>query len=290
MSKTSKYLFIIGGITSFFICVIFYLLTILNNTDELINKLDDSLTMTKNLFEEQKRYALSLSILLSQDKELISSYIKKDRMQSFKIVNKKIKILNSYQNSKFEVQIHNKDLTTYLRSWDFNIKNVPLANFRKGLVKVKKTKKPLVSIELGKRLNIKAISPILENNKFIGSIETIINFKYLSKYLQNKGYKLFILLNSKYLNIATKMKNSDKIGNFALINEANIDDLKGVDLKDLFDYGYTSSKNYSFSYFSFYNLNNQRLGYIFTAIQNKGQYQLKNAFKDIENNLKKIQR
>ncbi|RXI45786.1 hypothetical protein CRU99_03565 [Malaciobacter mytili] len=277
-SKTNKYLFVILLITSFFIAFIFYLLTNLNNSDKLLNRLENALTTTKNLFEEQKRYALSLSILLSEDKELIESFIKNNRETTFEIVNKKIDTLKQLQNSNFEVQIHNINLTTYLRSWDLSIKDIPLESFRQGLVKVKESKKPLVSIELGKRLNIKAISPLIKDEKFIGSLETIIDFKYLSNELKQKGYKLFVLLDKKYLNIATDLKNNETIANFVIVNDSSKIIFENLDLKNLNDYGYVSNDKYSFAYFSYYDLNGNFLGYIFTAIENKNHLNFNNSY------------
>ncbi len=277
-SKTNKYLFIILLLASFFIALIFYLLTNLNNSNNLLNKLENSLTTTKNLFEEEKRYALSLAILLSEDKEIINSFEKQNREESFQIINKKIKTLKQLQNSNFEIQIHNKNLTTYLRSWDINIKDVPLASFRQGLVKVIKEKKPIVSIELGKRLNIKAISPIIKNNQYIGSVETIVDFEYLSQELEKKGYELFVLLDKKYLNIANELENNKKIENYILVNNANIHHLNNLDLNNLKDYGYVSNKNHSFVYFSYYDLQNKHLGYIFTGIKNNKHININNNY------------
>ena len=277
-SKPNKYLFIILFITSFFIILIFYFLNNINNSNNLLNKLENSLTTTKNLFEEQKRYALSLAILLSEDKEIINSFQSQNRQESFEVVNRKIKSLKQLQDSNFEVQIHNENLTTYLRSWNIDIKDVPLASFRQGLVKVKESKQPIVSIELGKRLNIKAISPIIENNKYIGSIEAIINFEYLSKELKKKGYKLFVLLNKKYLNIASELKNNDEIANYVLVNNTNINYLEELNLDSLKDYGYISNKNFSFAYFSYYDLQNNHLGYILTGIKNNKHININNSF------------
>ena len=277
-SKTNRYLFIILLIASFFIILIFYFLNNLNNNNELINKLENSLSTTKNLFEEQKRYALSLAILLSKDKEIINSFLKQEREDSFKIVNKKIKTLKQLQDSTFEVQIHNKNLTTYLRSWDINIKDVPLSSFRQGLVKVKEEKKPIVSIELGKRLNIKAISPIMINDNYFGSIEVIIDFEYLSHELEKKGCELFVLLNKKHLNIANELKTNPSIDNYVLVNNANIKLLFQLNLDNLKDYGYVSNKNYSFVYFSYYDLNNKHLGYIFTGLKNNKQLNINNNY------------
>ncbi|WP_419769519.1 MAG: cache domain-containing protein [Candidatus Marinarcus sp.] len=282
-SKSNRYLLTIIVITSFFIALIFYILIKTNHSDNLLNNLENSLSTTKNLFEEQKRYALSLSILLSQDKEILNSYLHKNREESFAIVNQKIEALKQLQNSNFEVQIHNQDLTTYLRSWDLSKKGIALASFRQGLVKVKEEKKPLVSIELGKRLNIKAISPLLQNGVFIGSIETIIDFEHLSKELEQKGYTLFVLLNQKYLNIATRLQNNPKYLEYVLVNKADFKNFENIPLKELKEYGYVSNTNYSFSYFSYYDLNNNPLGYIFTGIKNAKHIKINNAYEDEQN-------
>ncbi|PPK58649.1 two-component sensor kinase [Malaciobacter marinus] len=256
----------------------FYFLKHLNNSDDLLNNLENSLNTTKNLFEEQKRYALSLSILLSEDQEIVNSFLNNNRVETFNVVNRKIKTLKKLQNSNLEVQIHNKDLSTYLRSWDLSIKDIPLSSFRKGVVKVKEEKKPIVSIELGKRLNIKAISAIKNNGKYVGSLEVIVGFNYLTKQLKQKGCTLYVLLNKKYLNIATNLKDNPKTKDYVLVNSANIDDLKDLNLNNLKDYGYASTKKHSFAYFSYYDLNNKHLGYIFTSILNKNQINLNNSY------------
>lgn len=276
--KTNRYLLLILAITSIFIALILYILTSLNSNNEQLNRLENSLNITRNFLEEQKRYALSLSILLSEDKEIIDSFLSNKREESFSIINRKIQTLKNLQNSNFEVQIHNKDLTTYLRSWDFTKKDIPLDSFRKGLVNVKENKKPLVSIELGKRLNIKAISPILRNQQFLGSLETIIDFEYLSKELKQKGYTLFVLLDQKHLDIANELKNNPKIGDFVLVNESNAQKLQNLNLSHLQDYGYISNNECSFSYFSYYDLQGNHLGYIFAGINNEKHLNVTNAF------------
>lgn len=277
-SRTNKYLFGILVLASFTVFLIFYSLNNLNNNKNLLNNLENSLTTTKNLFEEQKRYALSLSILLAEDKTIIDSFMKKDREESFHIINKKIKTLKQLQNTSLEIQIHNENLTTYIRSWDINIKDVPLSSYRQGLVKVKEEKKPIVSIELGERLNIKAISPIIRNNKYIGSVEAIIDFEYLSQELEKKGYELFVLLDNKHLNIANKLKNNQKIMDYILVNNANIHHLNNLSLENLKDYGYISNKQYSFVYFSYYDFDNKHLGYIFTGIHNNKHLDINNSY------------
>ena len=69
-SKSNSYFLILSVVTLIFITFIFYFLTNLNDDKKLISKLENSLTLTKDLLDEQKRYALSLSILLSEDSEI----------------------------------------------------------------------------------------------------------------------------------------------------------------------------------------------------------------------------
>ncbi|WP_297432226.1 cache domain-containing protein [Sulfurimonas sp.] len=247
---------------------------------ETLQSLDNALFLTRNLLEEEEQHALSLSLLLAQDRTFLAAFNNNKRKKAFEIIEQKIESLQKLQGYNFEVQVHDKNLHTYLRSWDYSVKNVPLASFRKGLVFVKKHKKPLVSIEVGKRLNIKAISPILKNGSFEGSIEVIENFEHLRKTLAEHGYALFILLNKKYLNIATRVQNNPLIFNkFALVNKSydkhSFESLKKSKLQNLESSGYFTQDKYAFAYFSIKNFQNQNLGYFVIVFENSVPLMLK---------------
>jgi hypothetical protein len=278
--KSTHYFFLLTFTALILLGTIFYTLLNVNNDKKLISTLEHSLSLTKNLLEEQKRYALSLSVLISEDEAFLQSFDKKDRQLSFDLLNRKIKRLKQLQNSHFEVQVHNSNLTTYLRSWDFSIKDVPLSSFRQGLVQVKKTLQPLTSIELGKRLNIKAITPILKKGEFMGSIEVIIGFDHLQKELEQRGFKPYILLHNKYLNIASTLQNHPKIQNFTLVNTTPLASLKHMKLESLKDYGYFTQKEYAFSYFTYYSLKREKLGYIIIELNNEDNIMLNNTFEN----------
>lgn len=273
----------------FFTFFLLYLITKIDNNENLINNLENNFNTTKYLFEEQKRYALSLAILLSKDDEIIKSFLAQDREKSFELINKKIATLKNVQELNFEVQIHNQNLTTYLQSWDISKKDIKLYTFRKGLIEVKNNKQPFVSIELGKRLNIKAISPFILEDTFLGSIEVIIGFDILAHQLEKMGYKLFVLLDKKHLNIATELTNNELINrNYILVNQNNSNILKDLDLTLLKDYGYISNENYAFSYFSYYDLNENHLGYIMIAIDNKNHIKINKGYEFKQKNITKI--
>jgi hypothetical protein len=240
---------------------------------ETLQSLDNALYLTRNLLEEEQQHALSLSLLLSQDKPFLEAFFKNDRKRVFDIIHQKIASLKKLQGYDFEVQVHDKNLHTYLRSWDYSVKDVPLASFRKGLVLVKKYQKPLVSIEVGKRLNIKAISPIIKNGSFEGSIEVIENFGHLRKRLAEHGYAFFILLDKKYLPIATTLRHHPLIFNkYVLVNNMydrhSFESLKSSHLKNLQSYGYFTKNGYAFAYFSIKNFVNKNLGYCVVVFQN----------------------
>ena len=273
ISKIDKIVFIFTAIVLLFSFYFVYTLKLSYAQKEIVQSLDNALFLTRNLLEEEQQHALSLSLLLSQDKTFLEAFYKNDRKNAFDIISQKIESLRKLQGYSFEVQVHDKNLHTYLRSWDYSIKDVPLASFRKGLVLVKERKRPLVSIEVGKRLNIKAISPIMKNGSFEGSIEVIENFEHLRKTLAEHGYALLILLNKKYLNIATTLQQHPIVFNqFVLVNDSydkhSFQSLKNSDLKNLQSYGYFTQDKYAFSYFSIKNFENQNLGYFIVVFEN----------------------
>ncbi|HGZ69997.1 MAG TPA: hypothetical protein ENK74_01210 [Nitratifractor sp.] len=233
-----------------------------------IATLDTMLLFSKNMLDEEQQHALSLSLLLSQDKELITAYLGDNRKRVDTIIHKKIASLARLQGYRFDVQVHDKNLQSYLRSWDYRAKGEPLASFREGLVLVKESLKPLVSIEVGKRLNIKAISPIIKNSAFYGSIEVIEGFGHLRKRLAEQGYRLYILLHKKFLPIAKTLLHASKVGKeYLLVGSVediqSFDALKSSNLGNLGSFGYFTHLGHLFGYFDLRNYDNERLGYLF---------------------------
>jgi len=165
----------------------------------------------------EKQYALSLSFFISQNQMIKQALYVNDQNLALKEVNKFLKeIKHSTGIDNIDIQVHTKNLEAFARNWDkSDYLGLKLSGFRKGLVEVKKSKKSLVSIELGKRLNIKAISPILdENQEFIGSIEIIMNFQNIKKRLQKFDLEMLPLLDEKFIDIAVYLKNNQKIDKY----------------------------------------------------------------------------
>lgn len=213
---------------SFFIITLITLFVLYNRyssfyEDELTNSyISKNIDILNENLNTEKRYALSLSLLISQNQNIRQSLLLNNQNLALQEMHKILKHIEKSTNIKnIDIQMHTKDLKAFARSWDkskyFGTK---LSSFRKGLVKVKKSKISFVSIELGKRINIKAISPIFDNkNNFIGSIEVIMNFKNIKKRLDQFNLKMLALLDKKYINIAVDLKNNPKIGNFYVVEK-----------------------------------------------------------------------
>ncbi len=188
--------------------------------DSYISKNIDILNDNLNF---EKQYALSLSLFISQNQIIKKALHVSDQQMALNELDKFTKdIEKSAGIDNIEIQVHTKRLEAFARNWDnSNYMGVKLGSFRKGLVRVKKTKEPFVSIELGKRLNIKAITPIFdEQQKFIGSIEIIMNFKNVERRLKKFGLKMLALLDKKFINIAIDLKNHQRVGEYYVVGKS----------------------------------------------------------------------
>lgn len=211
---------------SFFV-LITILLFFLDRYNTILNQKEldifvfNQMKIVEDELENQKKQALSLVLMFSQNQEIIRNLEENNPKELKKELLKLLNIISTYTKQNIDVQIHTKNLDVFTRSWEDKDFGENLASFREGLVKVKNTQKPFVSSELGKRFNIKAIAPIYDvNNNFLGSIEIIIDFKDLVYKLKNLGISSMILLENDYLNIATSYKDNKKIDSFTILQNS----------------------------------------------------------------------
>jgi len=151
----------------------------------------------------------------------------------------------NYQNIK--VHIHDANIHSFLRAWKPMKFGDDLSGFRKTVVSVKRTKKPMVAVELGRAgLVLRGLSPIIEDGKYLGSVEFMQGFNSIVKNAKKVyGYDIAIVMKNRYLSTATLMKKSPKIGNYTLAVKANIinrdffNDLKNIKISDVNNYQIT---------------------------------------------------
>lgn len=116
-----------------------------------------------------------MALMLSQNESIRQSYLSDDRALAFQTIHTEMaKIKHILNIEQLDIQLHTKEAKAWVRSWDFESYGENLEPFRKGLASLRQNKLPFVSIELGKRLNIKALCPIFDKEVYIGSLEVIL--------------------------------------------------------------------------------------------------------------------
>lgn len=219
--KSDRLLLVLTGVFLLLIVGVSFLLWHFQESiriQKIERRLDGAMEIVMERVEDEKRLTLSMVHFLAQDKRLHEMVKHEQREKAFALLQEYLKSVGSLLRHPVEVQIHTKELHTFLRSWDFQAYDIPLASFRKGLVQVKESGKPHVSIELGKRLNIKAIAPMMEAGEFVGSVEVIVGFEALQKQLRNHGITLAVLLHSDYLDVATDLKDHHRMSGYVIAN------------------------------------------------------------------------
>ncbi|WP_151950556.1 cache domain-containing protein [Aliarcobacter butzleri] len=210
-----------------FVVVISTLLYFLNKYNNIIeqNEIDifvsNQVELVQQELTNQKNQALSLAILFSKNQNIIDN-LEQDKPKDLKKeILKLLEIIKTYSNqNNLQVQIHTKDLKVFVRSWEDKDSGLSLESFRKGLVKVKETKEPFVSNELGKRFNIKAIAPIFnKSGEYIGTIEVIMDYSDLKNRLKYMGIDIIALLEKEYLEIAKSHQNSEFLYDYVVIED-----------------------------------------------------------------------
>ncbi len=189
--------------------------------DEKINSyISKNIEILNENIEFEKRYALSISLFLSKNNKIKEALHKEDQAEALREIKNFLNELKKATGiNNIDIQIHTKELKAFARSWENGgYLGKELSGFRKGLVLVKNSKKPFVSIELGKRLNIKAISPILDKeHNFIGSIEAIVGFQNIKHRLRKFDLDILGLLDSKFIDIAVDIRDHKRIGGYYVV-------------------------------------------------------------------------
>lgn len=221
MSKTNRnfiLLFIVVTITLLYFLYKYNKIIHHNQIDILVS---NKIEIVQKELSNQKNQALSLAILFSKNEKIINNLEQNKPIDLKKELVKLLNNIKTYTNqNNIQIQIHTKDLNVFVRSWEDKDSGLNLESFRKGLVKVKQTKEPFVSNELGKRFNIKAIAPIFDKDEeYIGTIEVIMDYSDLKNRLKYMGIEIIPLLEKKYLQIAQSYKNNTSLHEYIVIQD-----------------------------------------------------------------------
>ncbi|NPA12139.1 MAG: methyl-accepting chemotaxis protein [Epsilonproteobacteria bacterium] len=164
---------------------------------------------------EKERVALTNVITLSTNTAVIKAVETNNRQLALNELKPLVEKFKKYTPFKHvKIHIHTADAKSFLRVWNPNKYGDDLSSFRKTILWVKKNKKPLTAIEVGRAgLVLRGLAPLIDKGKYIGSIEFIQTFNSIVKDLEKIDIQTVVVLKSEYLNLAKGLKNALKIMN-----------------------------------------------------------------------------
>lgn len=213
----------------------FYLLLSQVASDKLNEIGDETVMYFRSILNEEKSKALSVAITLAENEALKNALMDDDEELGFALLSKTLDKLKRYTAEQdMRAQIITKDLTIFARSWDNSFAGMPLEGFREDLGRITQIQKPRVAIETGRLLTLRASAPIKDGVKTVGYLEIIRLFDNMTRKLRDQGIETLVLMNAKFLDIATLMRENPMIGDFVVSNRHYshplLDQLKKLDL------------------------------------------------------------
>lgn len=207
----------------------------------------------KNEYKVKKDFGLTNAIMLSGNEYVTSALMDGDRGYAEKGLKNLLKIFKEDTSLKnVKIHIHDANVHSLLRVWKPKKFGDDLSSFRKTIVEVKKSKKPLVAIELGRAgLVLRGVAPVIEQKTYLGSVEFMQGFNSIVKDGKKVNLDVIILLKKEYIKVATLLEKSKSIGNYSLaVKESNVNmqffkELGGVNISKTNNL--LQTKNYLFT-------------------------------------------
>lgn len=206
--------------------------------EQKINQIKDQLRLTlESQLKIHQMDDLKTALILSKNEGLINALENDDEDLGYKLLSEIVVSINKHTGIRIRAQIITKELNIFARSWDDVYAGMPLGDYRTDLNYFKTHSTPRTSIEVGRRLGIKATVPIYKDGEFLGFVEVISFFKSITDFFSSLGVDLYVLLDVKYTDTAILMTQNLNISENILSNRnynySHIQTLKEIDLKAL---------------------------------------------------------
>lgn len=206
--------------------------------EQKINNIMDQLSMTlDNQLETHSMDDLKMAISLSKNEGLVNALENDDEDLGYKILADVVETIQYNTDFRIRAQIITKELNIFARSWDDIYAGMPIGDYRTDLDYFKTHTTPRTSIEIGRRLGIKATVPIYKNGEFLGFVEVISFFKSITEFFSTLGVDIYVLLDIKHMDSAVLMTENLSVSDNVIANRnynnSHIQTLKEIDLKTL---------------------------------------------------------
>ena len=208
---------------------------------------------------------LTFSLALSEDGALKNALLSDDEEGAYAILSAISKRFKEYTHIQtLRLQLFDTDFFIFAQSWGNASVGMPIWWFRDDLEKLKQNKHPKVGIETGRRLTFKATIPIQSGDKYIGYLEVIQFVDEFAKKLRQRGIELFALMDMKYLEQASLMKEFPFLDNYIIANQNFNKQLEAkvntIDWKALKELGYVYNDKILYLLEPMYNGDQEEIG------------------------------
>ncbi|MEN4052323.1 MULTISPECIES: hypothetical protein [Sulfurimonas] len=206
--------------------------------EQKIYHIMDQMRLTlESQLKTHKMEDLRIALMLSKNKGLIDALENDDEDLGYKIISDIAKSIQQNTGSRIRTQVITKELNIFARSWDDIYAGMPIGDYRTDLKYFDTHKAPRTSIEVGRRLGIKATVPVYKEGNFLGFIESISFFKSITDFFSSIGVDLYVLLDVKHTDTAVLMMQNLSIDKYILANRnynyAHLQTLHTIDFKEL---------------------------------------------------------
>ncbi|HHE05952.1 MAG TPA: hypothetical protein ENK90_02395 [Epsilonproteobacteria bacterium] len=163
---------------------------------------------------------LSFSMALSEDGDLKNALNSDDESKGHQILNNISERFKKYTHLKsLRIQVLTPEFYIFARSWSEGFEGMPIWWFRDDLEKLNKQNEPKVGMETGRLLTFKATVPIRSGYKLLGYLEVIKLIDEFAIKLRQKGIELFALMDDKYLEQASLMRDFPQVHGYVISNQ-----------------------------------------------------------------------
>ena len=269
MSKYKKYLNIYIALAVFAVIGgLFYFLYSSYMTEKKQNNMrvffDHHIKQLNKSIDDAKFSSMAISILLAQNESVQNCFLGQSREECVKNIENLTKTLGAasmYNNIK--LHLYDKDLKSYVRSWDLNRYGDMSANSRYLIQESRRQNKPMVGIEAWYAgVHIRAVSNVMHEGKHVGSIEVLLNYDSLGNFYKTQGIDLFVLLDKNKMQRnsvpSDQILNDYYIENLSSANLNIVGILREIDLKKYEFYVY---KTHYFCVVPLLDASNTQIGY-----------------------------
>lgn len=155
--------------------------------------------------------------------------------------------VSSYEDLKFHA--HTKDIRSFVRHWNIDVSGDDLAYFRHSIKYAKKRKDIIVGFEVGRiGLTLRAISPVMDGDEYLGSIESILGLDSVVAEMAKQGETLLFFMNGRRSAISDMLQDRPAVHGLVLsqkdYNPEVLDILKDLDIFELYTEDYIVRENY----------------------------------------------